>query len=150
MASDFGSNPDFVALLDDIQKNLDGEGVAYLDNLSELIPVIGVYAQRYHPDLVTNTPDNPLLKRSFDSPNVQTNVSGMGGVGANTDTSPQFGTPQFTTQENYNRGIQANRQAAETLAQQAQNDPELDLKDKAVVASALDQLQFAVIHQECD
>ena len=142
MASDFGSNPDFVALLDDIQKNLDGEGVAYLDNLSELIPVIGVYAQRYHPDLVTNTPDNPLLKRSFDSPNVQTNVSGMGGVGANTDTSPQFGTPQFTTQENYNRGIQANRQAAETLAQQAQNDPELDLKDKAVVASALDQLQF--------
>ena len=32
MASDFGSNPDFVAILDDIQKNLDGEGVAYLDN----------------------------------------------------------------------------------------------------------------------
>ena len=142
MASDFGSNPDFVAILDDIQKNLDGEGVEYLDNVSEIIPVIGAYAQAYSPELVTNTPDNPLLKRSFDSPNVQTDMPTMGGGGANTDTSPQFGTPQFTTQENYNRGIQANRQAAETLSQQAQNDPELDLKDKAVVASALDQLQF--------
>lgn len=142
MASDFGSNSDFVALLNDIQKNLDGEGVAYLDNLSEIIPVIGAYAQTYNPDLVTNTPDNPLLKRSFDSPDVQTDMPNMGSGGTNADTSPQFGTPQFTTQENYNRGIEANRVAAETLSLQAQNDKQLSRADKAVVASALDQLQF--------
>jgi hypothetical protein len=75
-------------------------------------------------------------------PDVQTDMPNMGSGGTNTDTSPQFGTPQFTTQENYNRGIEANRVAAETLSLQAQNDPELDLKDKAVVVSALDQLQF--------
>ncbi len=75
-------------------------------------------------------------------PNVQTDMPNMGGGGANTDTTGEFGTPKFTTPENYNRGIEANKLAAETLSLQAQNDPELDLKDKAVVASALDQLQF--------
>jgi hypothetical protein len=54
--------------------------------------------------------------------------------------APQFG-PQFTTQENYNRGIEANQTAAQTLSLQAQNDPNLSVQDKAVIASALDKLQ---------
>ena len=143
MAGEFGDNADFISVLNDIQKNLSGyEGVAYLDNLSEIIPVIGAYAQKNNPDLVTNTPDNPLLKRSFDGPNVQTDMPNMGGGGANTDTTGEFGSPKFTTPENYNRGIEANKLAAETLSLQAQNDQQLSRPDKAVVASALDQLQF--------
>ena len=49
--------------------------------------------------------------------------------------------PTYTTQENYNRGIESNRIAAQTLSLQAQNDPELSRGDKAVIATALDKVQ---------
>ena len=133
MASDFGSNPDFTALLDDIQKNLDGEGVAYLDNLSEIIPVIGTYAQAYNPELVTNTPDNPLLKRSFDSPNVQTDMPNMGGG------SSQFGE-QLTTPENYRRGIQDNLDFVRTLQDSAGKDKNLTKVDRGRLITSLENL----------
>ena len=133
MASDFGSNPDFTALLDDIQKNLDGEGVAYLDNLSEIIPVIGAYAQAYNPELVTNTPDNPLLKRSFDSPNVQTDMPNMGGGGS------QFGA-QFAPQENYNRGIQDNLDFVRTLQDGAGKDKKISRVDRGRLITSLENL----------
>ena len=70
MAADFASDPEFTSILNDIQSNLDAEGVEYLDVLTEIIPVIGAYAQANSPDLITNTPDNPLLKRDFEGPNV--------------------------------------------------------------------------------
>jgi len=57
-----------------------------------------------------------------------------------TSEAPTFG-PQLTTPENYNRGIEANRTAAQTLSLQAQNDADLSVQDKAVIASALDKLQ---------
>jgi hypothetical protein len=133
MAGKFGSNPDFVAILDDIQKNLDGEGVAYLDNLSEIIPVIGAYAQKNNPDLVTNTPDNPLLKRSFDGPNVQTDMPNMGGGGT------QSG-PQFTTPENYNRGIQDNLDFVRTLQEGAGKDKKLSRVDRGRLITSLENL----------
>jgi len=133
MASDFGSNPDFVAILDDIQTNLDGEGVAYLDNLSEIIPVIGAYAQAYSPELVTNTPDNPLLKRSFDSPNVQTDMPTMGGGRS------QFGE-QLTTPENYRRGIQDNLDFVRTLQDGAGKDKKLSKVDRGRLITSLENL----------
>jgi len=133
MASDFGSNPDFVAILDDIRKNLDGEGVAYLDNLSEIIPVIGAYAQVYSPELVTNTPDNPLLKRSFDSPNVQTDMPTMGGGGS------QFGE-QLTTPENYRRGIQDNLDFVRALQDGAGKDKKLSKVDRGRLITSLENL----------
>ena len=140
MASDFGSNSDFVSLLDDIQTNLDGEGVAYLDNLSEIIPVIGAYAQAYNPELITNTPDNPLLKRSFDGPNVQTDMPNMGGGGANTDTTGEFGSPKFTTQENYNRGIQDNLDFVRTLQDGAGKDKKISKVDRGRLITSLENL----------
>ena len=142
MGEKFGSDPNFKSIIDDVAAQLEGKGTDFLDVLTEFIPVVGHHAQLYFPDLVVSAPDNLLLKRSFDSPNVQTDMPNMGGGGANTDTSPQFGTPEFTTQENYNRGIEANRQAAIALSRRAQIDPELSVQDKAVVATALDQLQF--------
>ena len=133
MAGKFGSNSDFVAVLDDIQKNLDGEGVAYLDNLSEIIPVIGAYAQAYSPELVTNTPDNPLLKRSFDSPNVQTDMPTMGGGGS------QFGA-QFAPQENYRRGIQDNLDFVRTLQEGAGKDKKVSRVDRGRLITSLENL----------
>jgi len=120
MAADFASDPEFTSILNDIQSNLDAEGVEYLDVLTEIIPVIGAYAQANSPDLITNTPDNALLKREFEGPNVD-------------PTSPQqpqnqsdldYG-PKYTTQENYNRGIEDNKAFRQDLEDRVLKNPDI-------------------------
>ena len=120
MAADFASDPEFTSILNDIQSNLDAEGVEYLDVLTEIIPVIGAYAQANSPDLITNTPDNPLLKREFEGPNVD----------PTSPTQPQnqsdldYG-PKYTTQENYNRGIEDNKAFRQDLENRVLMNPDI-------------------------
>ena len=133
MAADFASDPEFTSILNDIQSNLDAEGVEYLDVLTEIIPVIGAYAQAKSPDLITNTPDNPLLKREFEGPNVD-------------PTSPQqpqntfdYGN-QRTTPENYNRGIENNLQFNRELQNGAALDQSLSRVDRGRIITSLENL----------
>ena len=133
MAADFADDPEFTGILNDIQSNLDAEGVEYLDVLSEIIPVIGAYAQANSPDLVTNTPDNPLLKREFEGPNVD----------PTNPTQPQGGDefgPQFTTPQNYNRGIENNLQFNRELQDGATLDKSLSLVDRGRIITSLENL----------
>jgi len=135
MAADFASDPEFTSILNDIQSNLDAEGVEYLDVLTEIIPVIGAYAQANSPDLITNTPDNPLLKREFEGPNVD----------PTSPTQPQnqsdldYG-PTYTTQENYNRGIENNLQFNRELQEGATLDQSLSRGDRALIITSLENL----------
>ncbi|MBP13170.1 MAG: hypothetical protein CMA71_06525, partial [Euryarchaeota archaeon] len=133
MAADFADDPEFTSILNDIQSNLDAEGVEYLDVLTEIIPVIGAYAQANSPDLITNTPDNPLLKREFEGPNVDpTNPAQPQG-------GDEFG-PQFTTPQNYNRGIENNLQFNRELQDGAALDQSLSRVDRGRIITSLENL----------
>jgi hypothetical protein len=136
--------PDVKALEDvfgDIRKNLDG-GTNAIRNLNDIIPVINQHLNT--PDTVVKraaAPDQLLAQRGgVNIPKIDQTPAQDTPTPDVMSQAPQFG-PQFTTQENYNRGIEANQTAAKTLDLQAQNDPNLSVQDKAVITSALDKLQ---------
>lgn len=136
--------PDVKALEDvfgDIRKNLDG-GTNKIRNLNDIIPVINQHLNT--PDTVVKraaAPDQLLAQRGgVNIPNIDQTPAQDTPTPTAMSQSPQFG-PQLTTPENYNRGIEANQTAAQTLSLQAQNDADLSVKYKAVIASALDKLQ---------
>ena len=136
--------PDVKALEDvfgDIRKNLDG-GTNRIRNLNDIIPVINQHLNT--PDTTVQraaAPDQLLAQRGgVNIPNIDQTPAQDTPTPDVMSQAPQFG-PQFTTQENYNRGIEANQTAAQTLSLQAQNDPNLSVQDKAVITSALDKLQ---------
>lgn len=133
MGEKFGSDPNFKSIIDDVVAQLEGKGTDFLDVLTEFIPVVGHHAQLYFPDLVVSAPDNLLLKRSFDSPNVQTDMPTMGGGGS------QFGE-QLTTPENYRRGIQDNLDFVRTLQDGAGKDKKLSRVDRGRLITSLENL----------
>ena len=64
MATDFKNETEFTDVLGQIENNLKGEGNR-IDALTEVIPVLGAYAQQNAPELIKYMPDNPGLAREW-------------------------------------------------------------------------------------
>jgi len=140
MAQDFANSPEFTPVLEDISKNLAGEGNR-IDALTEIIPVIGAYAQQNTPELLVAPPDNPGLLRDFNmiAPERLTGIQTAAPQQPTQD--PQQSGRQFTSPENYQAGIDANIELAETLQSTLSADPDVSVTDKGQLLSVLEGLK---------
>lgn len=135
--------PDVKALEDvfgDIRKNLDG-GTNRIHNLNDIIPVINQHLNT--PDTTVQraaAPDQLLAQRGgVNIPNIDQTPAQDTPTPEVMSQAPQFG-PQLTTQENYNRGIQANQAMNRELVEGVTTDPELNRVQKGRLITALDNL----------
>ena len=112
-----------------------------VSDLSPLIRAVRLFQQE-NPNYVEqvrqpNSLSNPQLLQQPGAapgqPNVQTQGPAQPGVMSQAPAQPQFG-PQATTQENYDRGVQSNRNAAELLSLQAQGDANLNVGERPRLA----------------
>lgn len=140
MAQDFANSPEFTPVLEDISKNLAGEGNR-IDALTEIIPVIGAYAQQNTPELLVAPPDNPGLLRDFNmiAPERLTGIQTAAPQQPTQD--PQQSGRQFTSPENYQAGIDANIELADTLQSTLSADPDVSVTDKGQLLSVLEGLK---------
>ena len=140
MAQDFANSPEFTPVLEDISKNLAGEGNR-IDALTEIIPVIGAYAQQNTPELLVAPPDNQGLLRDFNMIAPE-RLTGMQTAAPQQPTQdPQQSGRQFTSPENYQAGIDANIELAETLQSTLSADPDVSVTDKGQLLSVLEGLK---------
>ena len=110
-----------------------------IEDLSPLIRAVRQF-QQDNPDYVPmvrppNSLSNPMLANPAapgQPPNVDTTE-------ANPVQAQTFG-PQFTTQENYNRGIEANKAMNAELVEGVTTDPELNRVQKGRLITSLDVL----------
>jgi hypothetical protein len=135
--------PDVKALEDvfgDIRKNLDG-GTNRIRNLNDIIPVINQHLNT--PDTVVKraaAPDQLLAQRGgVNIPNIDQTPAQDTPTPDVMSQAPQFG-PQLTTQENYNRGIEANKAMNAELVEGVTTDPELNRVQKGRLITSLDVL----------
>lgn len=135
--------PDVKALEDvfgDIRKNLDG-GTNRIRNLNDIIPVINQHLNT--PDTTVQraaTPDQLLAQRGgVNIPNIDQTPAQNTPTPNVMSQAPQFG-PQFTTQENYNRGIEANKAMNAELVEGVTTDPKLNRVQKGRLITSLDVL----------
>jgi len=140
MSQDFANSPEFTPVLEDISKNLAGEGNR-IDALTEIIPVIGAYAQQNTPELLVAPPDNQGLLRDFNmmSPDDLTGIQTAPPQQPTQD--PQQSGRQFTSPENYQAGIDANIELADTLQSTLSADPDVSVTDKGQLLSVLEGLK---------
>lgn len=135
--------PDVKALEDvfgDIRKNLDG-GTNRIRNLNDIIPVINQHLNT--PDTTVQraaAPDQLLAQRGgVNIPNIDQTPAQDTPTPDVMSQAPQFG-PQLTTQENYNRGIEANQAMNRELVEGVTTDPELNRVQKGRLITSLDVL----------
>ena len=135
--------PDVKALEDvfgDIRKNLDG-GTNRIRNLNDIIPVINQHLNT--PDTTVKraaAPDQLLAQRGgVNIPNIDQTPAQNTPTPDVMSQAPQFG-PQLTTQENYNRGIEANQAMNRELVEGVTSDPELNRVQKGRLITSLDVL----------
>jgi hypothetical protein len=135
--------PDVKALEDvfgDIRKNLDG-GTNKIRNLNDIIPVINQHLNT--PDTVVKraaAPDQLLAQRGgVNIPKIDQTPAQDTPTPDVMSQAPQFG-PQFTTQENYNRGIEANKAMNAELVEGVTTDPDLNRVQKGRLITSLDVL----------
>ena len=135
--------PDVKALDDvfgDIRKNLDG-GTNKIRNLNDIIPVINQHLNT--PDTTVQraaAPDQLLAQRGgVNIPNIDQTPAQNTPTPDVMSQAPKFG-PQFTTQENYNRGIEANKAMNAELVEGVTTDPELNRVQKGRLITSLDVL----------
>ena len=140
MAQEYANKPEFTPVLEQISDNLAGEGNR-IDLLTEIIPVIGAFAQKYTPELLVAPPDNQMLLRDFNmmSPDDLTGIQTAAPQQPTQD--PQQSGRQFTSPENYQAGIDANIALADTLQSTLSADPDVSVTDKGQLLSVLEGLK---------
>lgn len=140
MAQEYANKPEFTPVLEQISDNLAGEGNR-IDLLTEIIPVIGAFAQKYTPELLVAPPDNQGLLRDFNmiAPERLTGIQTAAPQQPTQD--PQQSGRQFTSPENYQAGIDANIELAETLQSTLSADPDVSVTDKGQLLSVLEGLK---------
>ena len=149
MASEFSSEPETVAVLDSIEKNMAGGTNSVLE-LNEVIPLIGQYAQLRAPHLIVATPDGQLLARTAPTMPTAPEVAQSPGVQPTSPASPQSQVQapaqpmvqtngNLTTSEaNYNAGKQANIDSVMQLQTSVLQAPNLPQLQKEALFDALD------------
>ncbi len=134
---DIANDPGMLALIDQINENLAG-GENQIEALSDAILAVGAYAQQNAPHLIKFQPDSPSLLRSFD-PSASPEVSS--GAPQQATQDPQQSGRQFTSPENYQAGIEANVELADTLQSTLSADPDVSVTDKGQLLSVLEGLK---------
>ena len=135
---DIANDPGMLALIDQINENLAG-GENQIEALSDAILAVGAYAQQNAPHLIKFQPDSPSLLRSFD-PSASPEVS-SGAAPQQPTQDPQQSGRQFTSPENYQAGIDANVELADTLQSTLSADPDVSVTDKGQLLSVLEGLK---------
>ena len=140
MTQEYANKPEFTPVLKQISDNLAGEGNR-IDLLTEIIPVIGSYAQKRAPELLVAPPDNQGLLRDFNmiAPERLTGIQTA--APQQTTQDPQQSGRQFTSPENYQAGIDANIELADTLQSTLSADPDVSVTDKGQLLSVLEGLK---------
>lgn len=134
---DIANDPGMLALIDQINENLAG-GENQIEALSDAVLAVGAYAQENAPELIKFQPDSPSLLRSFD-PSASPEVSS--GAPQQPTQGPQQSGRQFTSPENYQAGIDANIELADTLQSTLSADPDVSVTDKGQLLSVLEGLK---------
>jgi hypothetical protein len=137
------NNPALIRAIQDYEQSIATGGIVDDKMLSPLIRAVRDFQQSnpdYVPlDFVPDSRSRPELAQ-FATPEQAAQIGTQGAPTPDVmSQAPEFG-PQFTTQENYNRGIEANQAMNAELVEGVTTDPELNRVQKGRLITSLDVL----------